>query len=721
MSYLLQLIPTRAGYALENAAQAGDGPAPRLDRMIVGGGAPLSDPASATADNIGMPLAVSVQAMRMAHSADAITGEAGFPEAGTYTITWAALLFDDGTPAAYGAFTAPFEKGAGWAFSLEWVLSRAGVGDLALTVNILDINALRAQLYNAVRADLDANNLGIAETRIKPVERAMHHVLRDGNPLMHLELFADPYNLRGGNALAISGVIAGDDSIDLAEHTETLLSGDYLIFGGGNTETVRLLANLELGRRRLQSDILHTYPTATLSRTNWTITAGEAIAAAGQVYYSKPLALADNSRTQRVIIRALSAAAAPIVAMRADAGGGYIDGMLVNTRPAADGSAGYSDYLYDVRCTDAVGHLRITTPAATRVRAVVVANIERALSIYDIAADPEQARLRYERGGFLGIFGSGEFVSLTTPGPGVFIVPPGVSSLRVRTLGPGGPNLVESDTSGRGGNGGGWALGIIDVAPGDQIPYVVGVGTGSETVVGSDTTFGNSNFGPMLFGQAGRPHRDPNGNLINSQRAQGGGTHAQMSAQGGISYSRGGAAAGSQLGRGGDAWGYGGAAVGGSDSQAGELGGASLYGAPRAGYRGASDFFGGNNIVGSAGQIRRQLRELNPRFPGDWFPGGGGDIVFDMSISSTPNALSPYNRNQTYVTGGPGAGGAGIVDESVSITIGADMENRFAGAGGDFGGGGGGRYGQPGGLGGVGGGSCWRQGFGGPGLIVIEW
>ena len=57
MSYLLQLIPTRAGYALENAALAGDGPAPKLDRMIVGGGTPLADPASATADNIGPVLA----------------------------------------------------------------------------------------------------------------------------------------------------------------------------------------------------------------------------------------------------------------------------------------------------------------------------------------------------------------------------------------------------------------------------------------------------------------------------------------------------------------------------------------------------------------------------------------------------------------------------------------------------------------------------------------
>lgn len=370
---MITLRTTVIGRAQLNAALAGDGPAPVLASMVIGSDAP-PDPASASASNLA-PVQPAAQLVIARHTADIISGSAGFDApASADVITWLALLYADGTPAAVGAIDGGLPRIPGLRLELTWAWASTDSGDLALDISIIDINALRQQLYNAVRADLDANNLGIAETRIKPVERAMQHVLRDGNPLMHCELFADPYNLRGGNALAISGVIAGDDSIDLAEHTETLLSGDYLIFGGGNTETVRLLANLELGRRRLQSDILHTYPTATLSRTNWTVTAGEAIALAGQVYYSKPLPLADNARTHRVIIRSLTAAAAPVVAMRADSDGDYIDGMLINTRPAADGSADYSDYLYDVVCADAVGHLRITTPAATRVLAVVVAS-----------------------------------------------------------------------------------------------------------------------------------------------------------------------------------------------------------------------------------------------------------------------------------------------------------------------------------------------------------
>lgn len=377
MSYLLQLIPTRAGYARENAALAGDGPPPRLDRMIVGGGTPLADPASATAANIGPVLATSVQSVRMVHSADAITGEAGFPEVGTYTITWAALLFDDGTPAAYGGLTAPFEKGDGWAYSLEWVLSRTGVGDLALTVNIVDVNALAENVAARALDSIERQTGGIVAAHVTPIGRAMHHVLRDGNPLMQLELFVPSQSLRAFEQMTATGLVAGDDSLDLANQTDTALDGDYVITGNGHTETVRVSKNLELGRRRLVGDLQYTYPAATISRTTWAVGTGEAVAAAGGVYYSKPLPLADNARTHRVIVRAQTAAGAPDVAMRANSGGGYVAGTLVNARPAADGSAGYSDYLFDVVCADNTGHLRVTTPVDTRVRSVVLASAEQ--------------------------------------------------------------------------------------------------------------------------------------------------------------------------------------------------------------------------------------------------------------------------------------------------------------------------------------------------------
>lgn len=698
MSHLLQLIPTRAGYALENAALAGDGPAPRLDRMIVGGGTPLADPASATAANIGTPLAVSVQAVRMVHSADAITGDAGFPEAGTYTITWAALLFDDGTPAAYGAFTAPFEKGAGWAYSLEWVLSRTGVGNLSLTVNIVDVNALAENVAASALDSIERQTGGIVAAHVTPIARAMQHVLRDGSPLMHLELFADPYNLRGGNALAISGVIAGDDSIDLAESTETMLSGDYLIFGGGNTETVRLLANLELGRRRLQSDILHTYPTATLSRTNWTITAGEAITGAGQVYYSKPLPLADNARTHRVIIRALSAAAAPVVAMRSDSSGDYSAGTLKNTRPAADGSADYSDYLYDVVCGDGVGHLRITTPAATRVRAIVLASVEHTPSIYDIAADPERERLRYERGGFLGIFGRGEFVALTTPGDGLFIVPEDTHKLRVRVVGGGTNGYWSSSGVGHGGgHGGGFAVGVIDVSPGQSYSYVVSdIGAYHDVTVNGNQpiqSIFSDESGPLLFARAGW------GSGSVGQPGFGGGRCAMQAARGGRGAaglaSAGGGAAGSQLGDGGNSYSMAGAAVGGMHAMQGSYAGASPYSSSD-GWTPGRDFFGGTSVVGDAaghGSVTAMLGALMPRFPGDWFPGAGG----------YPGGASGI--------GGPGAGGG---SRNVDFTGG--------GGGGVFGGGSG--AGNNPGVGGSGAGGGVSGGYyavGGTGLIVIEW
>lgn len=45
--------------------------------------------------------------------------------------------------------------------------------------------------------------------------------------------------------MRVVGVIAGDDSLDLAEHADALQSGDYVLFDSASSEIVRLRANLE--------------------------------------------------------------------------------------------------------------------------------------------------------------------------------------------------------------------------------------------------------------------------------------------------------------------------------------------------------------------------------------------------------------------------------------------------------------------------------------------
>ncbi|MCK6435965.1 glycine-rich domain-containing protein [Rivihabitans pingtungensis] len=312
-----------------------------------------------------------MQAVRMVHSADAITGEAGFPEAGTYTITWAALLFDDGTPAAYGAFTAPFEKGAGWAYSLEWVLSRAGVGDLALTVNIIDTNAISYNIQqHALTAVLGEANSVINEA-MSPLERAMRFTWEDGSQRFEAELFSPRFTLHDSAPIAIRGVVAGDDSLDLAEHTDTLTSGDYMIFNASHAEPVRILANLELGRRRVVNNLQYTYPNATLARSNWTINAGEAVCQAGGVYFARRLRLVEGD-VHRVYIRALTAAGAPQLAWRAD-GGEFATSPLVSQR-LVDNT--WTDYGFEVPAGEYF-YLRVQTPQETRIRGILACNTLR--------------------------------------------------------------------------------------------------------------------------------------------------------------------------------------------------------------------------------------------------------------------------------------------------------------------------------------------------------
>ena len=73
---MITLRTTAAGRAALNAALAGDGPAPVLDRMAIGGGTP-PDPATVTAADIAaQQLQSAVQLAIAQHSSDIISGDA---------------------------------------------------------------------------------------------------------------------------------------------------------------------------------------------------------------------------------------------------------------------------------------------------------------------------------------------------------------------------------------------------------------------------------------------------------------------------------------------------------------------------------------------------------------------------------------------------------------------------------------------------------------------
>ena len=277
--------------------------------------------------------------------------------------------------------------------------------------------------------------------------------------------------------------------------------------------------------------------------------------------------------------------------------------------------------------------------------------------------------------GFLGVFGSGLYRTFSSNGS--FVVPAGVTRIRVRAVAAGGAGR----NAGAGGGGGEYAYGVFTVTPFSTHAVVVGTST-----VGS--AGGLSSFGSLLTvlggsystGTASAP--GGTGGIGGDFRAAGGASGAAAESGGG--------GAGSQLGVGGNSFAgaSGGGGVGGGNTTT--RAGGSPFGVdillPSGNPAGAPDITGGRTVPPAAGNSN--LINASIRFPFDGFTGGGG------SSSGT--------------TGGDGGiGGGGAYGSSV------------AGIGGIGGGGGGGSNGI-GGIGGGGGGGS-SPGLGGKGIVVVEW
>lgn len=187
------------------------------------------------------------------------------------------------------------------------------------------------------------------------------------------------------------------------------------------------------------------------------------------------------------------------------------------------------------------------------------------------------------------VFGSGNFVAFTTPGTTTFIVPAGVTSLRIRVVGGGGGGARgtfvgyaggdwEGWTAfgfgtttftwygcGGGGGGGGYAHGIFTVTPGTSYQVTVGAGGNGGTAHGdwgTGGTGGTSSFSNLISATGGGGGGQNAGNggtgTGGSFQATGGTGGAPASYTNRITYldegqlrGAGGGGAGSHLGNGG--------------------------------------------------------------------------------------------------------------------------------------------------------------------------
>lgn len=268
-------------------------------------------------------------------------------------------------------------------------------------------------------------------------------------------------------------------------------------------------------------------------------------------------------------------------------------------------------------------------------------------------------------------------------------------------------------TTSYGGAGGGFAMGILDVIPGQRLPAI--------TVGGVS---GTSSIGSLISATGGTSYNSPGyGTVAQTLR----GAFTAIGGSGFNSNSSGGAGSGSPYGNGGStlsANAYGGAGWGSNSDGFGGGGLAgNIYGAyggggsgsPGAGYLGGGPFGGcppGTEIPATPPGGVGSFLEI----PSKKLMGGGGYYVSGgsyIAVSGGPGGGGGLASNSPIGgSGGIGGGGGGN-----------DMSGTKYGGTSAFGGGGGAAsYGGGGGIGGGGGGAGTTSGgVGGLGCVILYW
>ena len=120
---------------------------------------------------------------------------------------------------------------------------------------------------------------------------------------MALELWTSNWTQLDAIDLAITQTVAGDDSVDVDDTSELVVGQEYVIDDGTNHESVVVAEVLSATRFTATANLAHSFASGSLTRTNFTVTAGSASADAGQVYYWGPLFLGADDIDKAVIIR----------------------------------------------------------------------------------------------------------------------------------------------------------------------------------------------------------------------------------------------------------------------------------------------------------------------------------------------------------------------------------------------------------------------------------
>lgn len=123
------------------------------------------------------------------------------------------------------------------------------------------------------------------------------------NFMMIVELWTPHWTLLDPIALAVTGGVAGDDSVDVASTADLVVGNEYVLYSSQHQESIVVSEILTSTRFRTTADLQNSYTTAILKRCNFSFTGGVTTAAAGKLYYCGPLFLGNQDIDKSIVIR----------------------------------------------------------------------------------------------------------------------------------------------------------------------------------------------------------------------------------------------------------------------------------------------------------------------------------------------------------------------------------------------------------------------------------
>ncbi|WP_338547135.1 glycine-rich domain-containing protein [Pseudomonas benzopyrenica] len=210
---------------------------------------------------------------------------------------------------------------------------------------------------------------GVEITSSAALDRAMRLNWLYGASRMALELFTPAWSQRDLDPVAVTSAVAGDDSIDLETTAGLQLGQEYVIAGAAGAEVVKVSQILTSKRIRITGVLLATYDNmATLSRTNWALSVGEAAAADGSLYFSKGMTLSSALGNHLVVIRRTASAAKTRLFFIDANNATWKEAPLLQQVATGVTDAGMADYTYQVPATGEFRLKVLVTGGAIKLR-----------------------------------------------------------------------------------------------------------------------------------------------------------------------------------------------------------------------------------------------------------------------------------------------------------------------------------------------------------------